>query len=111
MRALATKRVWYIIFSVLLLYATTGDFMATSVLFVDGHDCNHPWIRIEHKCVTKSADKGKEKKQAAVARPGPVATPPSVSTVPTAEYDGPASVAFQNLRLTATPVELAPLRC
>jgi hypothetical protein len=39
----------------LLLYATTGDFMATSMLFVDGHDCDHPLVRIEHKCEAESA--------------------------------------------------------
>jgi hypothetical protein len=54
MKPLANTRAWYVLFAMLLLYATTGDFMATSVLFVDGHDCDHPWVRIEHKCVTAS---------------------------------------------------------
>jgi hypothetical protein len=38
----------------LLLYATTADFVATTVVIADGKDCNHPWVRIEHKCVTSS---------------------------------------------------------
>ena len=44
-----------LIFSFLLLYAATTDFIATSVLFVNGHDCDHPWVRVEHKCVERSA--------------------------------------------------------
>lgn len=56
MKPLANTRAWYIVFAMLLLYATTGDFMATSMLFVDGHDCDHPWVHIEHKCVTASGE-------------------------------------------------------
>jgi hypothetical protein len=111
MRALAKKRFWYMIFSVLLLYATTGDFMATSVLFVNGHDCDHPWVRIEHKCVTKSADKTKEKRHMAVHRPAPVSTPPSLSAIPTQESDAYAYTASRARGLTRTPLDLVPLRC
>ena len=44
----------YVVFAALLLYAHTADFVATS-FFANGHDSNHPVLRIEHKCVTRSA--------------------------------------------------------
>jgi hypothetical protein len=55
MKIIASKPVWYMICVILLLYATTADFVATTVVIADGQDCNHPWVRIEHKCVTSSA--------------------------------------------------------
>jgi len=64
MKFTASNPVRFFLFALLLLYATTADFMATSLLFVDGHDCDHPWVRIEHKCVTDSA--GTKQAQAAV---------------------------------------------
>lgn len=54
MTSFAKNPIRYLIFAGLLVYATTGDFMATSV-FSDGHDCDHPLVRIEHKCVTNSS--------------------------------------------------------
>ena len=54
MGLVANKNVWYMVFAMLLLYATTTDFVATTVVIADGQDCNHPWLRIEHKCVTDS---------------------------------------------------------
>ena len=112
MRALAKKRVWYMIFSVLLLYATTGDFMATSMLFVNGHDCDHPWVRIEHKCITKSADKGKERKQAAVQRPAPVAEPAASSHSPQSELSlRKLAINAHNDGSTGVPLDAVPLRC
>jgi hypothetical protein len=54
MKLVAKKHVWYMAFAMLLLYATTADFVATTVVIADGQDCNHPWIRIEHKCVAGS---------------------------------------------------------
>jgi hypothetical protein len=55
MRWIANKPLWYMVFAMLLLYATTADFVATTVVIADGQDCNHPWVRIEHKCDTASA--------------------------------------------------------
>jgi hypothetical protein len=54
MGLVAKKNVWYMVFAMLLLYATTTDFVATTVVIADGQDCNHPWLRIEHKCVASS---------------------------------------------------------
>jgi hypothetical protein len=54
MTSFANNPIRYLLFAGLLIYATTGDFMATSV-FSDGHDCDHPWLRIEHKCITDSS--------------------------------------------------------
>jgi hypothetical protein len=65
MKFAANNPVRFVLFALLLLYATTADFMATSLIFVDGHDCDHPWVRIEHKCVTDSA--GTKQAQAAVS--------------------------------------------
>jgi hypothetical protein len=100
------------IFAVLLLYATTGDFMATSMLFVNGHDCDHPWVRIEHKCVTKSADRTKEKKQIAVHRPDPVAGPAGLAHAPQPEPSFQEfAIDARTGGLTGIPLDAVPLRC
>jgi hypothetical protein len=48
------NRTRFVIFALLLLYATTADFMATTAGMVAERDCDHPTLRVEHKCVTSS---------------------------------------------------------
>ena len=60
------------LFAMLLLYATTADFVATTVGVITGHDCDHPWVRIEHKCVTSSVRTHSHDRDANQA-PAPVA--------------------------------------
>lgn len=49
------NRIRFFVFALLLVYATTTDFMATTAGMVAGQDCDHPTLRVEHKCVTSSA--------------------------------------------------------
>lgn len=109
MRAIAKYPVWYVVFSVLLLYATTADFIATSVVIADGQDCNHPALRIEHKCVTSSGRTG-HADHSAVSIANVAHLTASISDP--RENDQPvATLESSESRHSATPQDATPLRC
>jgi hypothetical protein len=110
MRSLANNPMRFMIFAMLLVYATTVDFMSTSMAVVDGQDCNHPDIRVEHKMVTKSAGVERARQASAVA---PIVTAIIASTVTHAApvwHQLVAVISTDDL-LSADPQDPVPLRC
>lgn len=94
-KLLTKNRPWVLVFAMLLLYATTADFVATTVVIADGKDCNHPWVRIEHKCVTSSV-RTSSNDHSAVPTTSPVAL---IAVAPTRIETG------EVLQLHPAPVE------
>src|SRR5690349_17891843 len=103
-----TVSIGYVVFAVLLLYAHTADFIATS-FFANGHDSNHPVLRIEHKCVTRSAGIEDHEQPLPVVVPLVAlvaATPLFLIALPNA-----SSFASNEVGSPQSPHDLAPLRC
>ena len=112
MRTFANNPTRFMFFAMLLVYATTVDFMSTSLAVVDGRDCNHPGIRVEHKMVTKSS--GLER-----ARQAAVVPPIVTAAIPTLILMHAAAPAWQRLlaldsagwQPSSDPQDPVPLRC
>jgi hypothetical protein len=102
----------YVLFAMLMLYATTGDFMATSMVFVDGHDCDHPWVRIEHKCVAKSGEI-RQGRKALISKPAPASDAPAVASTYPVFQNVIGTVADDSFvgSLAPPPQDAVPLRC
>jgi hypothetical protein len=109
MTSFANNPTRYLLFAALLVYATTGDFMATSV-FSDGGDCDHPCVRIEHKCVTESSRiKHVDRSPAIITWTAiPSALVIDVMTQAGGYFQDRDARTFENTEISQ---ELVPLRC
>jgi hypothetical protein len=119
MRANGKYRMWYLVFSVLLLYATTADFVATTVGAVQEQNCNHPSLRIEHKCVTKSGRTRRKNDSATSSADAAhntavhsTAAPVTASINDPGQNSRPAIILEDpDLALSAIPQHAVPLLC
>jgi hypothetical protein len=115
MQAFRNNPIRYLFFAMLLLYATTADFMATTAGMVAGRDCDHPTLRVEHKCVTESAGVKQCHQQvlstAAISHHmsaiAVVVTP--AATAP--QLDDSIAPFASSAELSSAPPSSAPLRC